>query len=143
MSKAVVFNQPRIVTVEAVMPAQVTVEAVTPAEIVVTSQGTQGPAWIIGDLQEWEEGKDFLRAHAVYHRGGTFRCIAAHTATTATEPDQGATWALVWEQVSRPGQGAAALPLEIEDPQDGDVLRFRSGAWTNETPEQLVDGGNF
>lgn len=133
MSKAVVSNQPRIVTVEAVMPAQVTVEAVTPAEIVVTSQGTQGPAWIIGDLQEWEEGKEFIKANAVYHNGSAYRCIAAHTAEPENEPGAGADWQDFWQQFSRDGK--ETVPIELIEPfARGQIMRFDGTNFINFDP---------
>lgn len=41
-----------------------------------------------------------------------------------------------------PGDGSAGLPLNIVNPQVGDVLVFDGNHWANEESD-LVDGGNF
>lgn len=42
----------------------------------------------------------------------------------------------------QPANQLAGRPV-IADPEDGDLLQLKSGAWTNIPQENLVDGGNF
>lgn len=42
-----------------------------------------------------------------------------------------------------PGPGIEDFPLNISNANQGDVLTFQSGAWTNESRNSITDGGNF
>lgn len=95
--------------------SQATVSTTT-RQVTVTSTGSPGRPGIEWDNDGWITDTAYALDTGLYHNGSSYRAIAAHTSSTATEPGVGADWATAWKMVA--GKGQDALPEDIADSVD-------------------------
>jgi hypothetical protein len=92
--------------------------------------GAVGPAATLAWIDEgWQDETDYVVNNGLAHNGSSYRAIADHTSSAATEPGLGADWETVWEVAAAKGdKGDKGWTIEPELVVDGQrvVLRIAS-----------------
>lgn len=89
---------------------------VTTSVVTVTSTGSPGRPGVLWDNEGWRDGASYVLDTGLSHHGSSWRAIAAHTGSAATEPGVGGDWPDVWQLLA--GKGAQGDKGDMGDKGD-------------------------
>lgn len=119
---------------------------ITTRIVTVTSTGSPGRPGVIWENDGWQTGRAYALSAGLQHNGSTFRSIAAHMSSPATEPGVGQDWTAAWALMAEKGgkgdKGDMGDPGEKGDKgdpgppgQDAQWTQLTRAAFDSITPE--------